>query len=69
MKKEQNAQPQNNSGNAAKLFVSGSVEVKPKKEPHTKECGACWGGGKIEVSDLGDEVDCWTCGGSGRLKI
>lgn len=46
--------------------VSGGVQ--PNSEP-TKECGTCWGGGKIDVDDDMRTVDCWACGGSGRVKL
>lgn len=67
--RKQKPENKNESGNAAKLPVSGSAKPKLKKGLITKECGCCWGGGKVEIDDYGNEVDCWVCGGSGRIKI
>lgn len=32
------------------------------------ECGVCWGGGKIEIDDYGNEEDCEYCKGKGYIK-
>lgn len=31
------------------------------------ECTVCWGGGKIEIDDFGNEKDCTWCNGTGLV--
>ena len=31
------------------------------------ECTVCWGGGKIEIDDYGNEEDCTWCNGTGLV--
>jgi len=32
------------------------------------ECTVCWGGGKIEIDDYGNEEDCTWCNGTGLVN-
>ena len=32
------------------------------------ECTVCWGGGKIEIDDFGNEEDCTWCNGTGLVS-
>ena len=32
------------------------------------ECTVCWGGGKVEVDDLGNDKDCTWCNGTGLVS-
>jgi len=32
------------------------------------ECTVCWGGGKIEIDDFGNEEDCTWCNGTGFVR-
>jgi hypothetical protein len=32
------------------------------------ECTVCWGGGKIEIDDYGNEEDCTWCNGTGLVS-
>ena len=34
-----------------------------------RECGVCWGGGKIETDDFGNEIDCPRCDGTGIQQV
>lgn len=35
------------------------------EEVKVPECSVCWGGGKIEIDDYGNEEDCSWCNGTG----
>ena len=45
----------------------------PESQAHlltekSAECTVCWGGGKIEIDDLGNEEDCTWCNGTGKSQ-
>jgi DnaJ-class molecular chaperone len=47
----------------AKLPVGSSTYTK-----ELLECTVCWGSGKIEVDDYGNEEDCTWCNGTGLVS-
>ena len=38
-----------------------------KNKKNKIECGVCWGEGKIEYDDYGNEMDCPLCKGTGFI--
>jgi DnaJ-class molecular chaperone len=47
----------------AKLPVGSSTSTK-----ELLECTVCWGGGKIEIDDFGNEENCTWCNGTGLVS-
>lgn len=43
--------------------VGGSTSTK-----ELLECTVCWGGGKIEIDDYGNEEDCTWCNGDAEVR-
>lgn len=58
-KLKQNKEPQYD----AKLPVGSSTSTK-----ELLECTVCWGGGKIEIDDFGNEENCTWCNGTGLVS-
>jgi len=45
-----------------------NVGSSTSKTKELLECTVCWGGGKIEYDDFGNEEDCTWCNGTGLVS-